>query len=92
MTAILPRPHRVNKGVHWSTALLCIPWNDTNKDVSAVDKRSPSRQMRLITRSGDPTSNMTPEVARWATHPSISGNMIKQKACKFCVNITKNVF
>ena len=34
-----------------------------------------------------------PEVARYATHLSISGNMIKQKTCKFCVDNWKtNVF
>ena len=32
---------------------------------------------------------MTPEVARWATQLSISGNMIKWKTCQFCVNNQK---
>ena len=31
-------------------------------------------------------SDMTPEVAWWATQLLISGNMIKQKTCKFCVD------
>ena len=54
----------------------------------AVDKRSLSRQMRPIYSVG--RSNMTPEVARWVTHLSISGNMIKQNACKFCVKNYKH--
>ena len=31
-----------------------------------------------------------PEVAQWATQLLISGNMIKKKKCKFCVNNWKN--
>ena len=49
-----------------------------------MDKQSLSRQMRPITYYTVRRSNMTPEVVRWATQLTISGNMIKRKTCKFC--------
>ena len=46
--------------------------------------QSPNATHYLVGRS-----SMTPKVARWATQLSISGDMIKQKTCKFCVNNSK---
>ena len=66
-----------------------MPLNHIDSTCSAVHKQSPSHQMGPITHQ---VIQHDTKFAQWATQFSISGNMIKQKICKLCVDNYQTIF